>query len=403
MVISFDQNARNSISSPDYSVPRVGATSSAEQPDPSNQERLDLLSDNHGSISYPGTEIRRDASLQYFSENDLFREDQSEDILEPDWELMEEIMEQTEADTLADELVPAVSPPPQQHQQPTSVMSEQDLEFLNSDNVYSHKSPTLEIHSTPPPQQTMPEQRIQSHHYDHITILSNRLMKKRIIDCSGILRTKKELPRDALASWRAVAKFLKNRSSTTPVVESHQSINISLNAILEKKKKSQYLTEVVGSPYYVAPEVLHKYYGPEVDVWSAGVILYILLCGVPPFWAETDSGIFRVILKGNIDFKSEPWPSISDGAKDLIRKMLDRSPKQRITAHEVLYPSFPKTPQGFLRLPSYSHHFKEGISSPNPSFNLYTRLILVVRVKSSLKHVCLRVWVGMVVIELLKS
>ncbi|MBA0702354.1 hypothetical protein Goari_027247, partial [Gossypium aridum] len=98
----------------------------------------------------------------------------------------------------------------------------------------------------------------------------------------------------------------------------------------------QYFSDVVGSPFYVAPEVLLKHYGPEADIWSAAVILYILLSGVPPFWAETDSGIFRQILHGKVDFESEPWPSISESAKDLLRKMLERDPQKRITAYEVL-------------------------------------------------------------------
>ncbi|RYR63943.1 hypothetical protein Ahy_A03g010110 isoform A [Arachis hypogaea] len=101
-------------------------------------------------------------------------------------------------------------------------------------------------------------------------------------------------------------------------------------------KPGQVFTDVVGSPYYVAPEVLLKHYGPEADVWTAGVILYILLSGVPPFWAETQQGIFDAVLKGHIDFDSDPWPLISDSAKDLIRKMLCSRPSERLTAHEVL-------------------------------------------------------------------
>ncbi|GMH26881.1 hypothetical protein Nepgr_028724 [Nepenthes gracilis] len=94
--------------------------------------------------------------------------------------------------------------------------------------------------------------------------------------------------------------------------------------------------DVVGSEYYVAPEVLRRSYGKEIDVWSAGVILYILLCGVPPFWDETRQGIFDAILEGNIDFEEEPWPSLSNSAKDLVRKMLTQDPKKRISAAEVL-------------------------------------------------------------------
>ncbi|KAK2378366.1 calcium-dependent protein kinase [Trifolium repens] len=101
-------------------------------------------------------------------------------------------------------------------------------------------------------------------------------------------------------------------------------------------KPGQVFTDVVGSPYYVAPEVLLKHYGPEADVWTAGVILYILLSGVPPFWAETQQGIFDAVLKGHIDFDSDPWPLISDSGKDLIRKMLCSRPSDRLTAHEVL-------------------------------------------------------------------
>ncbi|XP_074577317.1 calcium-dependent protein kinase 2-like [Curcuma longa] len=101
-------------------------------------------------------------------------------------------------------------------------------------------------------------------------------------------------------------------------------------------KQGEVFKDIVGSAYYIAPEVLERKYGPEADIWSIGVMLYIFLCGVPPFWAESEQGIFNDILKGEIDFASDPWPKISPGAKDLVRKMLNLDPKQRLTAFQVL-------------------------------------------------------------------
>ncbi|KAH9651766.1 calcium dependent protein kinase8 [Citrus sinensis] len=101
-------------------------------------------------------------------------------------------------------------------------------------------------------------------------------------------------------------------------------------------EEGQVYRDIVGSGFYIAPEVLRRRYGKEIDIWSAGVILYILLSGVPPFWAETKKGTYDAILQGEIDFDTDPWPSISSTAKDLVRRMLTKDPKRRITAAQVL-------------------------------------------------------------------
>ncbi|GMI72273.1 calcium-dependent protein kinase 21 [Hibiscus trionum] len=112
-----------------------------------------------------------------------------------------------------------------------------------------------------------------------------------------------------------------------------KATDFGLSVFIEEGKQYR---DIVGSAYYIAPEVLHRSYGKEIDIWSAGVILYILLSGVPPFWAETDKGIFEAILGGELDFESDPWPSISESAKDLVRKMLTMDPKKRLTAAQAL-------------------------------------------------------------------
>ncbi|XAR68536.1 Non-specific serine/threonine protein kinase [Bertholletia excelsa] len=123
--------------------------------------------------------------------------------------------------------------------------------------------------------------------------------------------------------------LFSDKSETAPV----KAIDFGLSVFF---KPGERFSEIVGSPYYMAPEVLKRDYGPEVDVWSAGVILYILLCGVPPFWAETEQGVARAIIRSAIDFKRDPWPKVSRNAKDLVKKMLEPDPSKRLTVEQVL-------------------------------------------------------------------
>ena len=102
--------------------------------------------------------------------------------------------------------------------------------------------------------------------------------------------------------------------------------------ILKKKK----LTEQIGTSFYIAPEVLKNGYNEKCDLWSCGVILYILLCGSPPFYGKNEKEIFQKILDGNVNFKHKIWNKISDDAKNLVIKLLQVDPSQRLSAAEAL-------------------------------------------------------------------
>jgi len=116
-------------------------------------------------------------------------------------------------------------------------------------------------------------------------------------------------------------------------------------------EQTQVMQTPCGTPGYIAPEVLvMKGYDKQCDVWSLGVIVYILLCGFPPFYADNDAQLFEKIKRGEFEFLRPYWDPISDSAKDFIRQMLRVDPKQRITCDQAL--AHPWLAEGTKSLPT---------------------------------------------------
>ena len=101
-------------------------------------------------------------------------------------------------------------------------------------------------------------------------------------------------------------------------------------------EKGQEENRYVGSSYYMAPEIIKRKYDEKCDLWSIGVVLYILLTGRPPFDGNDDDEIIENVKKGVFDKWSYPFPLLSEQAKDLIFKLLQYDPKKRISAEQAL-------------------------------------------------------------------
>ena len=101
---------------------------------------------------------------------------------------------------------------------------------------------------------------------------------------------------------------------------------------------------MLGSAYYIAPEVIQGTFNESCNIWSIGVIMYLMLIGSPPFDGDDDQSIFRSINQGKYDTSSYNYKNLSNDAKDLISKLLEYNPNKRITAKNALnHPWFNST------------------------------------------------------------
>jgi calcium-dependent protein kinase len=109
-----------------------------------------------------------------------------------------------------------------------------------------------------------------------------------------------------------------------------------LTYAVRMKDSNERLSEIVGSRLYMAPEVLRNEYGMKSDIWSAGVIMYILFTGKPPFYSGSSGLLHHKILYKEVEFNDPVWKRVSESAKDLIKALLNKNDVVRVSAQEAL-------------------------------------------------------------------
>ena len=139
-----------------------------------------------------------------------------------------------------------------------------------------------------------------------------------------------------LHSKNIVHRDLKPENIVLDSAKPRQNIKIIDFGTSREIDAKERLRTKVGTAYYIAPEVLDMDYDNKCDIWSCGIILYVLLCGYPPFNGATEEKIVERIKKGKFGFPAEEWDHISPNAKDIIKSMLTLDPKKRPTADQIL-------------------------------------------------------------------
>ena len=175
-------------------------------------------------------------------------------------------------------------------------------------------------------------------------------------------RINKKIAEDKTLQKEIENSFNELTSKYEPTKQSRKIVNDMLNYEIKLidfgcskifTKRGERKSGIIGTSMYCSPEVIDDLYDEKCDEWSCGVLMYLLLCGEPPFQGETEEEIFKNIKKCKLDFSPPQFKNVSDNCKDLIRKLLQPKIQKRLKAIDALkHPFFKESfnPEAALKI-----------------------------------------------------